>query len=72
MTSGEDGALTADGHYMLFAGRRWRASSSSPTQTSSPVRFCPPRPPGDESWFDWAQRFWPSLAQGLNGRLTER
>jgi predicted kinase len=27
----------------------------------------PSSPPGDESWFDWAQRFWPSLAQGLDG-----
>ncbi|UAC00184.1 ATP-binding protein [Dactylosporangium vinaceum] len=26
-------------------------------------------PSGDESWFDWATRFWPSLAQSLNGRL---
>lgn len=24
-------------------------------------------PPGDASWFDWAQRFWPSLASSLNG-----
>jgi len=32
----------------------------------------PSPPPGDESWFDWAQRFWPSLAQSLNGRLTAR
>lgn len=32
-----------------------------------------PRPPaGDASWFDWAQRFWPSLAQSLNGRLPEK
>ncbi|WP_307873162.1 AAA family ATPase [Paractinoplanes ovalisporus] len=29
-------------------------------------------PPGDESWLEWAQRFWPSLAQGLNGRPVER
>jgi len=29
--------------------------------------FLPSSPPGDESWFDWAQRFWPSLAQGLDG-----
>ena len=34
--------------------------------------FLPSPPPGDESWFDWAQRFWPSLAQSLNGRLPER
>ncbi|WP_250036403.1 AAA family ATPase [Paractinoplanes maris] len=29
----------------------------------------PSPPPGEESWFDWAQRFWPSLAQSLNGEL---
>jgi predicted kinase len=29
----------------------------------------PTPPPGNESWFDWAQRFWPSLAQSLNGWL---
>lgn len=47
-------------------------SSKSPTQRSSPVRFCPAPPPGDESWLDWAQRLWPSLAQSLNERLPER
>ena len=32
-----------------------------------------PSPPhGDESWFDWAQRMWPSLAQSLTGRLPLR
>lgn len=32
----------------------------------------PSPPPGDNSWLHWAQRFWPSLAQSLNGRLSER
>lgn len=32
----------------------------------------PAPPPGDESWFDWAQRMWPSLAQSLSERLPER
>lgn len=27
----------------------------------------PSPPAGDRTWFDWAQRFWPSLAQGLDG-----
>ncbi len=30
----------------------------------SPV---PSPPPGYGSWFDWAERFWPSLAQSVNG-----
>jgi predicted kinase len=27
-------------------------------------------PAGDESWLDWAQRFWPSLAESMNGRAN--
>jgi len=27
----------------------------------------PSPPPGYESWFDWAQQFWPSLAPSLSG-----
>ncbi len=27
----------------------------------------PSSPPGYESWFDWAQQFWPSLAPSLSG-----
>jgi predicted kinase len=30
----------------------------------------PAPPPGDESWFDWAQRFWPSLAPGATNSTT--
>lgn len=36
------------------------ADELSGTASSTP-------PPGDASWWEWAQRFWPSLASSLNG-----
>ena len=50
----------------------WREQFEVPDADELSRSFLPSPPPGDESWFDWAQRFWPSLAQSLNGRLTER
>ncbi|WP_245601807.1 AAA family ATPase [Hamadaea tsunoensis] len=50
----------------------WREQFEVPGADELSGSSPPSPPPGDESWFDWAQRFWPSLAQGLNGRLPER
>jgi hypothetical protein len=50
----------------------WREQFEVPDADELSGSFLPSPPPGDESWFDWAQRFWPSLAQSLNGRLPER
>jgi predicted kinase len=49
----------------------WREKFEVPDAVELAGSFLPSPPPGDESWFDWAQRLWPSLAQSLNGRLTE-
>jgi predicted kinase len=50
----------------------WRDAFELPDADELSGSFLPAPPPGHESWFDWAQRFWPSLAQSLNGRLSER
>jgi hypothetical protein len=50
----------------------WRDHFEVPDADELSGSFLPSPPAGDESWFDWAQRFWPSLAQSLNGRLPER
>jgi predicted kinase len=50
----------------------WREQFEVPDVDELSGSFLPSPPPGDESWFDWAQRFWPSLAQSLDGRLPER
>ena len=50
----------------------WREQFEVPDADEFSGSFLPSPPPGDESWFDWARRFWPSLAQCLNGRPTER
>jgi len=50
----------------------WREQFEVPDAGELSGSLLPSPPPGDETWFDWAQRFWPSLAQGLNGRLTGR
>lgn len=50
----------------------WREQFQVPDADELSGSFRPSPPPGNESWFDWAQRFWPSLAESLNGRLTER
>lgn len=50
----------------------WREIFEVPDADELSGSFLPSPPPGDESWFDWAQRFWPSLAQSVNGRLTAR
>jgi len=47
----------------------WREQFEVPDADELSGSVLPSPPPGDESWFDWAQRFWPSLAQSLNGRL---
>jgi hypothetical protein len=50
----------------------WRERFEIPGADELSGSSLPAPPPGDESWWDWAQRFWPSLGQSLNGRLTER
>ena len=47
----------------------WREKFEVPDAGELSGSALPSPPPGDASWFDWAQRFWPSLAQSLNGRL---
>ena len=50
----------------------WREKFQVPDADELSGSSLPSPPPGDESWFGWAQRFWPSLAQSLDGRLLER
>lgn len=50
----------------------WREQFQVPDADELSGSFLPSPPPGDESWFDWATQFWPSLAESLNGRLIER
>ena len=48
----------------------WRAKFEVPGAAEL-AGSSPPSPPhGDDSWFDWAQRFWPSLAHGMGERLA--
>ncbi|MCY1142524.1 ATP-binding protein [Actinoplanes sp. Pm04-4] len=41
----------------------WREHFQVPDADELSGSFRPDPPPGNESWLDWAQRFWPSLAQ---------
>ncbi|WP_198171365.1 AAA family ATPase [Actinoplanes awajinensis] len=41
----------------------WRAQFEVPGVDEISGSSLPAPPPGHESWLDWAQRFWPSLAQ---------
>lgn len=50
----------------------WREQFEVPGADELSGSFLPSPPSGDDSWLEWAQRFWPSLAQSLNGRLSER
>ena len=50
----------------------WKEQFEVPNADELSGSFLPSPPHGDESWFDWAQRFWPSLAQSLSGRLPAR
>ena len=45
----------------------WKEGFEVPDADELSGSSVPSPPLGDESWFDWAQRFWPSLAQSLNG-----
>ena len=47
----------------------WRERFEVPDADELSGSSLPSPPTGDESWFDWAQRFWPSLAESLSGRL---
>jgi predicted kinase len=40
----------------------WRELFEVPDAEELTGSSLPAPPPGDDSWFDWAQRFWPSLA----------
>ena len=50
----------------------WKEQFEVPNADELSGSFLPSPPHGDESWLDWAQRFWPSLAQSLSGRLPAR
>jgi len=49
----------------------WREQFEVPDADELAGSQLPSPPPGDESWFDWAQRFWPSLAHSLNEGLPK-
>ena len=49
----------------------WRQQFEVPDADELAGYLLPLPPPGDENWFDWAQRLWPSLAGGLNLGLPE-
>ncbi len=46
----------------------WLAGFEEPDAEELAEEAVPPPPEGDGSWFDWACRFWPSLAGSLDGR----
>lgn len=48
----------------------WVAGFEVPSQEELSGSYLAPPPSGDETWLDWAQRFWPSLAESLDGPLT--
>jgi hypothetical protein len=41
----------------------WKAGFEVPDEQEVSGSFLPSPPPGNEGWLDWAQRFWPSLAE---------
>jgi predicted kinase len=43
----------------------WEACFEVPDDDELSGSSVPSPPPGDESWSDWAQRFWPGLARSL-------
>ena len=45
----------------------WKASFEVPDEWELSDSFLPPPPLGNETWLDWARRFWPSLTESLNG-----
>ena len=49
----------------------WREQFEVPDADELSGCSLPLPPPGDDGWFGWAQRMWPSLAGGLNVRLPE-
>ncbi|MFF5083869.1 AAA family ATPase [Actinoplanes sp. NPDC000266] len=42
----------------------WREQFEVPGADELSGSFLPSPPPGDATWFAWAQRFWPSLGEG--------
>lgn len=46
----------------------WRAGFEVPDAAELAGTSVPAPPAGDASWFDWARRFWPSLAHGTDDR----
>jgi predicted kinase len=50
----------------------WKAAFAVPDAVELSGSSLPAPPPGDESWWDWAQRFWPSLAESENGPPVSR
>ncbi|AGL17063.1 hypothetical protein L083_3553 [Actinoplanes sp. N902-109] len=48
----------------------WREHFQAPDPDELSGASLPAPPPGDESWLDWAERFWPSLAAALTPSLT--
>ena len=45
----------------------WRSQFDVPDADELSNSSAPSPPPGDESWFDWAARRWPSLRQSSRG-----
>jgi predicted kinase len=44
----------------------WRSRFDVPDEDELSNSSLPSPPPGDESWFDWAARRWPSLHQSVD------
>ena len=45
----------------------WRSQFDVPDADELSNSSVPSPPPGDETWFDWAARRWPSLRQRVSG-----
>ncbi len=43
----------------------WRGQFEVPDEDELTGSSLPSPPPGDESWFDWAARQWPSLRKSV-------
>lgn len=50
---------------------RWREQFEVPDADELSGGSVPAPPPGNRSWLDWAQRFWPSLAGAIDVHPSE-
>ena len=50
----------------------WREQFQVPDADELSGSVLPAPPPGDESWFDWAARRWPSLRESVDRAMPAR